>query len=154
MDDNSHAAQILRNLQRCTVTNTPRFSLVGKYKCKVLEVIDGDTFRGALEFGGQYYVVTFRILGINAPELHPRLSLADRLNVIRKAKAAKVRLAELLGAEMDMICDVEVEAMDAFGRALAHVTCCGSSVGDQLLNGGFARQFFTKHSTRKIKSTQ
>ena len=91
MDDNSHAADVLRTLQRCTVINTPRFSLVGKYKCKVLEVIDGDTFRGALEFGGQYYVFTFRILGINAPELRPRLALADRQNAIRKAKEAKAR---------------------------------------------------------------
>lgn len=151
MDDNSHAADVLRKLQSRTLANTPRFTLIGKYKCKVFQITDGDTFKGAVEFCGECYTFTFRIFGINTPELKPRLTIADRLNTIRKARAAKAKLAELL--VKDKICDVEVVGLDAFGRALVKVTCDGRSVGDQLLEGGFAETFpFTKRAIQQSNS--
>lgn len=143
MDDNSHTADVLRKLVYCTKDNTPRFSLQGKYKCKVVEIVDGDTFRGAMAFlDDMVFVFTFRILGINAPEMKPRLAIADRLAVIRKAKAAKARLTELIA---DKICDVEVVGLDSFGRALAKIVCDGICVGNRLLQDGHAVKFpFTK----------
>lgn len=142
MDDNSNAADILRKLQNCTLEYTPKFSAKGKYKCRVLEVVDGDTFRGGILILGDVFVFTFRIQGINTPEMKPRLVIKDRLNVMRKAKAAKDRLGSLI---LGKFCDVDVSGLDNFGRALATVVCEGRSVGDQLLQEGFAEKFlFTK----------
>lgn|SRR5215217_1248828 len=146
MDDNSPNADEMRKLNNCTLENTPRFSMKGRYKCKVLEIVDGDTFRGGIVFHGNASIFTFRIYGINAPEMKPRLIIKDRLNVIRKAKLAKERLSSLV---FNKFCVVDVISFDSFGRLVSTVISGGRSVGDQLLQEGFAEKFlFTERHTR------
>lgn len=146
MDDNSPNADEMRKLHNCTLENTPKFSIKGRFKCKVLEIVDGDTFRGGIVFNGNVSIFTFRIYGVNAPEMKPRLIIKDRLNVIRKAKLAKERLSSLI---FNKFCVVDVFSFDAFGRALTTVIYDGRSVGDQLLEEGFAENFpFTERHTR------
>jgi endonuclease YncB( thermonuclease family) len=130
------------NLEECTIENTSAFTLRGKAKCKVLQILDGDTFRAAMYLGGTPYVFRFRVLEINAPELKPRLKVSDRLQVIRKAKAARLALEGMI---MGRTCDVNMHGMDNFGRLLAEVYVDEKNVGHEMIETGNAVPFYPNH---------
>lgn len=130
-------------LESCTTENTPIFSLQGPSICKVLEVLDGDTFRAAMALGEKIYVFRFRVFEINAPELKPRLKATDRLQIIRKARAARVMLDGLIKGK---ICELVMHGMDNFGRVLAEVSVNSVNVGHVMLESGNAIPFYpTQH---------
>jgi len=138
-----------QRLLTCSLENTPEFSLFGKSKCKVLDVIDGDTFKAAMMLNGVAYIFTYRVYGINAPELKPRLSVMDRLCVKRRARAAKAALTEII---MDKICDLVMHGRDSFGRVLSEVYVDGTDVGKMLIDRGFAVVFYPNKIKEIIKS--
>jgi endonuclease YncB( thermonuclease family) len=80
---------------------------------------------------------------INAPELKPRLKVTDRVQVIRKAKAARLALEGLIEGKM---CEVNMHGMDNFGRVLAEVFVESKNIGHTMLDSGNAIPFYPNHS--------
>lgn len=88
-------------------------------------VIDGDT----IIHEGQ----TIRIMGLDAPELHPRCTAEAVM-----AAQARARLAELLAEGFT----VEPHGQDRYGRVLAVVrTARGLDVAHVMISEGLARRY-------------
>lgn len=85
------------------------------YRAKCLRIIDGDTCRMSVELG--YHITveeTFRLLGINAPEMHGETKEA--------AIRAKSYLEFLLKLkESDVLTITTKKDPDHFGRYLAEI---------------------------------
>lgn len=91
-------------------------------RCKVLRIIDGDTFVAAVPFEGSVVSLRVRMFGIDAPELRPRKTIdPDRRNKIRynARKAAQWLSNRIEGRLVDLSC----HGLDNFGRLLATVLC-------------------------------
>lgn len=68
-------------------------------KVKVIRVIDGDTFEGAVDLGFTVTVtVRFRVKGIDTPEINSGTDIEKA-----RGQAAKLRAEELLKASNNMI---------------------------------------------------
>jgi micrococcal nuclease len=90
-----------------------------------VRVIDGDT----IVHRGQ----TIRIMGLDAPELHPRCTAEAVM-----AAQARARLAELLAEGFT----VEPHGQDRYGRVLAVVRdAIGRNVADVMIAEGLARRY-------------
>ena len=125
-------------LNKCTLENTHEFCFTGDALCKVLRVIDGDTFVGAIVFNNLPYICTFRMYGINAPELHPRKDVENREDVKSKGLAAKGRLRDAIEGK---ICNISMKDRDAFGRILTVVHSNSLDICELMIKEGFAVQF-------------
>ncbi len=136
----------LTSLNACDLTNTPVYNLNGDNVCKVLYIVDGDTFRGAMETpGNHHYLFTFRCHGINAPELHPRLHAPNRTDIVERAIKAKQFLVEKIN---NKVCKITIHGMDCFGRLLTTIFVDGESVSvnDQMLRDGLVVSFMPSTS--------
>lgn len=102
---------------------------------KVRDVHDGDTFRGDLDLGDDRIAedITFRLLGIDAPEL-----TGKEANV-----PAALRARGYLADRLSKSKQTYVQAHDRgnFGRWLAVVYCDGENVNERMLELGLAKVF-------------
>lgn len=65
--------EIDERLTRCTIDNTPSFSLLGKQLVgRVLDIYDGDTLTVALPLSGGIYAMSCRLEGIDTCEMKSR----------------------------------------------------------------------------------
>ena len=95
------------------------------YKAKVERVVDGDTLYARVDVGFHAsFLLSFRILGINAPEMKTP-----------EGPAAKAWLAGLIEGET---VELRTEKDDSFGRWLAHVTYEGRDIAQEMLALGLA----------------
>ncbi len=97
-------------------TKGKKFSYAGlSFKCKVVDVYDGDTLTVVFRYRGKLQQHSVRMLGYDSPEMKPPRSDPDREREITAAKAAKKALA-------DMVCTgtakIECDAADKYGRIL------------------------------------
>lgn len=100
-----------------------KFALTGTRLCQVVDVIDGDTITIKTMFAGGVAVIErLRLDGINAPELHPPLSLElkTRERVIARAEESKAELTRKLGG-VGAFVYVVFSKQEKFGRALGAV---------------------------------
>jgi endonuclease YncB( thermonuclease family) len=105
-------------LMKTTLDNTPRFTL--ETGCKrepahVIDVLDGDTCTVAMYKFDNIWAFRIRLAYIDAPELRPRLSCPNRIEVIRLAIEAKGKLMNLVD---DRIIWIKIIGTDKFGRLL------------------------------------
>ena len=99
------------------VTKGEHFSHQGKkYTAKVVSVYDGDTCTVIFRYRGVLQQHNIRLLGIDTPELKPRLNIDNRDEEIRKAKLAKQELEKLINGK---IVHLYCHNFDNFGRILA-----------------------------------
>jgi endonuclease YncB( thermonuclease family) len=107
----------------------------GPVSARVVEVIDGDTFRAeANVWPGHIVRVSIRVRGIDAPEMHARCT-AERI----AARTARSILAELLGPSALIS---NIAGAKYYGRVLADVrTHDGVAVADRLIALGLARPY-------------
>jgi endonuclease YncB( thermonuclease family) len=85
------------------------------YKAKVIEVIDGDTFKGEVDLGFDVQITRhFRVFGIDTPEIFRPKTDSERV----KGVLAKDRACELL---LDRVVDVKLHGTEKYGRALVEV---------------------------------
>ncbi|GAA1449680.1 hypothetical protein GCM10009641_80460 [Mycobacterium cookii] len=98
----------------------------------VVRVTDGDTLEVRLPDGREEDV---RILGIDTPEVHPRLECGGR-----EATEAMARLAPV-GAKVALVPDRTQGDRDRYGRLLRYVHRSGDDVGLAQLRSGRARVF-------------
>ena len=113
-----------------------KFSLTGlKKSAKVLRIIDGDTLDVEADFqselASQKWIFRIRMLGYNSPELKPRLLCLNREEIKTQAKAAKQKLSDLCGTQVE----VEFGEFDSFGRVLANIysTKTGGCVNHEMI---------------------
>lgn len=93
----------------------PLYELVGNYRCKVVDVYDGDTVTIVLYNKFSYEKHKLRMYGYDSPEMKPRLDKENRDDEIRKAKLAKEFLTDLL---LNKIVEFESMGYDKYGRLL------------------------------------
>lgn len=107
-----------------------------EYKCKVLNVVDGDTVDVEIDLGFHISKIDrIRLLGINTPELHA----ADPL-VREQAQVAKARVESL--APTVVLIKTKLDKSDKYGRILGTlVTSDGVEVNKVLLDEGLAVPF-------------
>jgi len=91
------------------------YKLKGNFKCKVVDVYDGDTVTIVLlnKFGFEKHKL--RMYGYDSPEIKPRLNISNREDEIKKAKAAKQYISDLI---LDKIVEFESMGYDKYGRLL------------------------------------
>ena len=88
------------DLRLCQFDAVDYFDFSGN-KClvKVVDIYDGDTCTVIFIFRRNLYKYRCRLLGINATELKPPLEAMDRLDLIKRAKLSRDRLAQLILGE-------------------------------------------------------
>ena len=96
----------------------PIYSLKGHFRCKVVDVYDGDTVTIVLYVNGEYQKHKLRMYGYDSPEMHPRKNIINRDYVIQKATLAKDFMKDLV---LDKICIFESMGYDKYGRLLGNL---------------------------------
>lgn len=106
------------------------------YTADVIRVIDGDTIKLKIDLGFRTFIeANCRIYGINAPELHSKVSM-------EKIKAQEAK--EWLEQELieGTIVTIESKKLDKYGRPLVHLYyTLGDkivSIADRLIKKGHA----------------
>ena len=91
------------------------YKLKGNFRCKVVDVYDGDTVTIVLlnKFG--YEKHKLRMYGYDSPEMKPKLNHPNREEEIRKAKEAKKYISDLI---LNKIVEFESMGYDKYGRLL------------------------------------
>lgn len=136
----------IENLRNINTDDYKRFSWCGKhFLAKPSDVYDGDTFTATWLVNGDVVKQRCRCLGYNSPEIHPRLNVENRENVMALAELAKKRMEELL--DQDEFIVVECFKDDAFGRMLTVVynkTNGSKSLNQIMLDEGHGCVFVSK----------
>jgi len=96
----------------------PIYTLKGDFRCKVVDVYDGDTVTIVLYVNGKYQKHKLRMYGYDSPEIKPRKNIANREYVIQQANLAKNFMKELV---FDKICIFESMGFDKYGRLLGNL---------------------------------
>lgn len=91
------------------------YKLKGNFRCKVVDVYDGDTVTIVIynKFGFEKHKL--RMYGYDSPEIKPKLNLPNREQEIEKAKKAKKYLSDLV---LNKIFKFESMGYDKYGRLL------------------------------------
>ncbi|MBK6608027.1 MAG: thermonuclease family protein [Leptospiraceae bacterium] len=85
------------------------------YSVTVIEVIDGDTFKGEVDLGFDVRITRhFRVFGLDTPEIFRPSSDSERVRGV----LAKDRACELL---LDKEVEVKLHGTEKYGRALVEV---------------------------------
>jgi endonuclease YncB( thermonuclease family) len=101
----------------------------------VMGVLDGDSFKARIEvWPGQYVQTTVRLAGVDAPELRGKCE-----NETRAAKAAQLRLAELLTDGKVTLSHVKPDKYASRVDAMVYID--GRDVGAVLMAEGKARYY-------------
>ena len=116
----------------------------GPVRSEVMRVVDGDTIEvDALAWPRIHVVTAVRVRGIDTPEAGGRAKCPE-----------EARLAEQAHALTELRCAIGSVAMltdigdDKYGeRVDAKVFCGGGSIGDALIEAGFARPYDGKRKS-------
>jgi len=134
-------------------------------------VYDGDTINVVTRLNKRedYYEYSIRLMGIDAPEMKPPMTMPNRDLHKQAAVAARDRLAEII--PIDSVVCVEFQKEEKFGRLLGTVhtlksTWCGCwwkrdiDAGNQLLQEGMVVEYsggskseFTDEQLHRIVGT-
>ena len=108
-----------------------------EFETKVLRVLDGDTVDVLISFPiGISVSKRVRMYGINAPETRTRNKEEKA-----KGKAAKKRLAELLG-EAKMKCVMKYYGDGKFGRPLCDLYIGRTNINKKLISEGHGKSYY------------
>lgn len=133
-----------RILSAIDKTNAPsKYSMKGTFKtCKVIDVYDGDTVTIVMMFSKEdIRCYSFRLHGIDTPEMRPPKTHPNRENEIQKAKNAK---AYLEGLVMNKIVYIEFVEEEKYGRLMGTIYLDSGrrqNVNEMMVNGGYARRY-------------
>jgi endonuclease YncB( thermonuclease family) len=97
----------------------PLYSLKGRFRCKVVDVYDGDTVTIVLYNRGEYEKYKLRLHGYDSPEMKPPVNAPNRDEIIVRAKAAKQFMEERV---LNKICILKLTLdTDKYGRLLGNL---------------------------------
>ena len=104
-----------------------------QYKCKIIEITDGDTVKVDIDVGFNIWVnnVVIRLLGIDTPESRTTDKIEKIFGLL-----SKNRLAQLL--PIDSIQVIKTTIDDKYGRVLGDFFISNESICDKLVKEGFA----------------
>jgi micrococcal nuclease len=107
------------------------------YQATLLKVLDGDTVDFRIDLGFNVFTEQrFRLLGINAPELHSK-DLAEK----ERGKAAMNYLTSLL-TPTPLTVVTKKDEQEKYGRYLCRITNGGGSdVNDEMVKAGHAKPY-------------
>ena len=121
--------------KNCTLNNTPRFTIEGKYYGKVVKVYDGDSISVVMNPFGQSKPQLFsvRLDGIDTPEIrggteHERVAAT----VVQRILEKKI---------LDRVLTVHCTGLDKYGRVLADIETKGMSINTWLKVAGLAKEY-------------
>lgn len=114
-------------------------STVRRYPVRIVRVIDGDSFVADVSLGLGLVLrdQTFRVLGIDTPELKSKVA-----DLRAAAQRAKARLQDLLKAPGATVLIDDRNPREKYGRLLASVeTGTGADVAHVLIAEGLAKSY-------------
>ena len=106
----------------------PNELITGRRLAKVVEVYDGDTVTVVFFCGLRRLKQKVRIYGLDTPEIKPLKSLANRDDEIKRAKAARDFLKDMI---LNKVVFLDARGKEKYGRLLCSVHI---KVGCSLLN--------------------
>lgn len=111
-----------------------------EYKCRILNIVDGDTVDVDIDLGFNVYLTNRRVrmLGIDAPETRTK-----DLNEKALGLASKERLSQLMPIGSTFVVKTVLDKNDSFGRILGtfYKNINEQSINDIMLNEGYAGLF-------------
>ena len=121
----------------------PLYELKGFFRCKVVDVYDGDTVTIILFNKLGFEKHKLRMYGYDSPEMKPRLDKENREEEVKKAKLAKQCMIELV---LDKIVSFESMGYDKYGRLLGKLFlinyCSKNEVNQYMIDQGHGYQYF------------
>ncbi len=111
------------------------FSFDGiKTKCKIISFYDGDTCKIIFKFGGKFYKLHCRLLGIDTPEIKSNFAPERMAGQIAKAYVSKYN---------SQILDVHMYNFDKYGRTLIKLfePTSNISINDILIKNGMGYEY-------------
>lgn len=127
----------------------PIYKLVGNFRCKVVDVYDGDTVTIVLFNKLGFEKHKLRMYGYDSPEMKPKRDLPNRDQEIEKAKAAKKYLSDLV---LNKIVKFESMGYDKYGRLLGKLYilnyCSEQEINQLMIDLDHGYQYFG--GTKKI----
>lgn len=129
-----------RKLRSATIDRY--FSYDGKkLKARIVEVYDGDTCTAIFRQNGNsgpLIKYKIRLIGIDSPELKPRLICPNREKIIENAKASKKVVEDKI---LGRIVTLECGGFDKYGRILATIHVGSCNLNEWLLEEGYAKSY-------------
>lgn len=123
-----------KELMKCTLENTPSFSLENQeFDAKIIKVYDGDTVTVALCYNNKFYKFNCRLLGIDTPELKSKVEHEKIL-----AENAKNFLVDCIN---DKKVRIETGKWDKYGRLLVVVFINNININSLMVQRGFAKEY-------------
>jgi endonuclease YncB( thermonuclease family) len=126
---------------KCTTENTPIHTFDGEKRyVKVVDVYDGDTVWIATTAIGSSQVFRYRarLVGINAPELKPSLSKANRAVEIEAAQKSRDTLKAMVNGK---IVYAHFKHEEKYGRLLCELFDNKGSVNKRMVSMGHAVEY-------------
>jgi len=144
------------------IDNTKKFNLDNlKGKFFVKDVYDGDTITILIPIRQHIYnmidqnnidldsdnnsnknifynEIKIRLLGIDTPEIKPKKDIPNRENHIKKAKAARDFLSDII---LNKIIDIQFKNNDKYGRPLAIIYNNNININNLMIEKGFANSY-------------
>ena len=130
----------------------PLYELKGNFRCKVVDVYDGDTVTIILFNKLGYEKHKLRMYGYDSPEMKPRLDFPNREEEKQKAILAKNYLSELI---LNKIVEFESMGYDKYGRLLGKLYKLNTftnkiELNQLMINQGHGYPYFG--GTKKLSS--
>lgn len=123
--------------------NIALYKLKGNFRCKVVDVYDGDTVTIVLYNKLGYEKHKLRMYGYDSPEMKPRLNSPNREEEIKKAKDAKQYLSNLV---LNKIVKFESMGYDKYGRLLGKLyllnLCSEQELNQLMIDLGHGYPYF------------
>ena len=130
-------------LKQSSVKDIPNELITGSRLAKVVEVYDGDTVTVILFCGFRRQTLKVRIYGLDTPEIRPLKSLSNREDEIKRAKAARDFLKQMV---LNKVVLLETRGRDKYGRLLSSVyiktRCTLINIGQMMIEEGYGIPYF------------
>ena len=113
-----------------------------QYKCKIIEIIDGDTVKVDIDVGFNIWMnnMVVRLLGVDSPESRTSDPIEKSFGIL-----SKKRLAELL--PISSVQTVQTTIDDKYGRILGDFIVNKESISASLIKDGYAVPYNVQNKT-------
>ena len=113
-----------------------------QYKCKIIEIIDGDTVKVDIDVGFNIWMnnMVIRLLGVDSPESRTSDPIEKSFGIL-----SKKRLAELL--PISSVQTVQTTIDDKYGRILGDFIVNKESISASLIKDGYAVPYNGQNKT-------
>ena len=143
-------------MEKSSYYNTPTFSFANKeYKCKILDIYDGDTINLGLFIEGFNVVKLNARLngGIDTPELKGEqknlgiiarnylINILTNISMDNNKEYTRKEIRELIYNSNNNFIDVKFGDFDKYGRPLVIIYKDGININNAMIVGGYAKKY-------------